>query len=141
MMLCESLPKHILDNISTMSNSAEDIWKYLDEKYGKSDIVAREVMSELLSLDQKKLGKQFMGKFFTMMMDAHACLTAIGEQEWLVSNSRVAEMEDTLPRDEKLGWAEKILTVKDSTKFKKYVNFLKCRKKVMDSMDTMGTGF
>ena len=25
MMLCESLPKHILDNISTMSNSAEDI--------------------------------------------------------------------------------------------------------------------
>ena len=139
MMLCESLPKHILDNISTMSNSAEDIWKYLDEKYGRSDIVAREVMSELLSLDHKKLGKKFMGKFFTMMMDTHACLTAIGEQDWLVSNSRVAEMEDKLPREEKLVWAEKMITVEGSTKFEKFKNFLESRKKVMDSMDTMGT--
>ena len=55
-MLCQSLPKSILDNISTLSNSAEDIWKYLDNKFGKSDTVAREVMGELMSLDHKKLG-------------------------------------------------------------------------------------
>ena len=30
MMLCEALPKHTMDNISTMSSSADDIWKYLD---------------------------------------------------------------------------------------------------------------
>ena len=139
MMLCESLPKHILDNISTMSNSAEDIWKYLDERYGRSDVVAREVMAELMSLDQKRQGKQFMGKFYTMLMDTHACLNAIGEQDWLVSNSRVAEMEDKLPREEMLVWAEKMPTIEGKTKFEKFKNFLQTRKQVMDSMDTMGS--
>ena len=138
MMLCESLPKHILDNISTMSNSAEDIWKYLDEKYGRSDVVAREVMAELMSLDTRKVGKQFISKFSTMMMDTHACLTAIGEQDWLVSNSRVAEMEDKLPKEEKLIWAEKMHSMEGTTKFEKFRNFLQGRKQVMDSMDTMG---
>ena len=138
MMLCEALPKHILDNISTMSNSADDIWKYLDEKYGRSDVVAREIMAELMSLDSRKLGKQFISKFCTMMMDTLACLTAIGEQDWLVSNSRVAEMEDKLPKDEKLVWAEKMHTMAGVSKFEKFKNFLHSRKQVMDSIDTMG---
>ena len=138
MMLCESLPKHILSNISTMSNSAEDIWKYLDEKYGRSDVVAREVMAELMSLDSKRVGKLFISKFCTMMLDTHACLTAIGEQDWLVSNSRVAEMEDKLPKEDKLIWAEKMHSMEGATKFEKFRNFLQGRKQVMDSMDTMG---
>ena len=58
-MLCQSLPKKIWENISTLSNSAEDIWTYLDLKYGKPEIVAR----GLMGLDCRNLGQQFMGKF------------------------------------------------------------------------------
>ena len=54
----------------------------MDEKYGRSDVVAREIMAELMSLDSRELGKQFISKFCTMMMDTLACLTAIGEQDW-----------------------------------------------------------
>ena len=85
-LICQALPKSILDNISTLSDSAEDIWKHLDNKYGKSDVVAREIMGELMSLDHKKLGKSFIGKFSTMLMDTHALLVNINEVEWLVSN-------------------------------------------------------
>ena len=38
-MLCQSLPRKVLDNISTLSTSAEEIWTYLDMKYGKPEIV------------------------------------------------------------------------------------------------------
>ena len=102
LLLCQSLPKHILDNISTISDSAQDIWKFLDEKYGKSDVVAREVMAEMMALDSKRLGKQFMVKFCTMLLDTHSCLTAIGEEDWLVSNRSVADLEDKLPGMRKL---------------------------------------
>ena len=50
-MLCQSLPKRVLENISTLSSSAEDIWTYLDMKYGKPEKVARVVIAELMSLD------------------------------------------------------------------------------------------
>ena len=73
-MLCQSLPRKVLDNISTLSNSAADIWAYLDEKYGRSEIVAREVMAELMSLDHRKLGQLFMSKFCTMLLDTHSLL-------------------------------------------------------------------
>ena len=62
-MLCQALPKQILDNISTLTNSADEIWNYLDEKYGRSEVVAREIMTELMSLDPKRLGSRFMGRF------------------------------------------------------------------------------
>ena len=66
-MLCQALPKSILDNISTLTNSADEIWNYLDEKYGRSEVVAREIMGELMSLDPKKLGTKFMSRFCTTL--------------------------------------------------------------------------
>ena len=40
-MLCQSLPKSVLENISTFSSSADDIWSYLDGKYGKPEVVVQ----------------------------------------------------------------------------------------------------
>ena len=137
-MLCQSLPKSILDNISTLSNSAEDIWKYLDNKFGKSDTVAREVMGELMSLDHKKLGMNFMGKFSTMLMDTHALLLNINELEWLVSNCSVAELEDRLPYSERVEWARCMSTVEGASKFEKFKNFLLDRKAITKNMASMG---
>ena len=82
-MLCQSLPKSVLENISTFSSSADDIWSYLDEKYGKSEVVAKEVMTELMALDPKKLGQRFMGRFCTMVLDTYKLLAEMGEQDWL----------------------------------------------------------
>ena len=85
-MLCQSLPKNVLDNISILSSSADDIWTYLADKYGKPEVVAKEVMSELMALDSKKLGQ----KFCTMVLDTNTLLASIYEQDWLVSNRAVA---------------------------------------------------
>ena len=78
-MLCQALPKQILENISTLTNSAEEIWNYLDEKYGRSEVVAREIMTELMSLDPKRLGSKFMGRFCTTLLDTHSLLQSINE--------------------------------------------------------------
>jgi hypothetical protein len=137
-MLCESLPRKVLDNISTLSNSAEDIWAYLDEKYGRPEIVAREVMAELMGLDSKKLGQQFMGKFCTMLMDTHSLLVTLNEVEWLVTNKTVAEMEDKLPREERLEWAKQMSGIGGETRFEKFRNFLQSRKVVLENVEMMG---
>ena len=137
-MLCQSLPRKVLDNISTLSNSAADIWAYLDEKYGRPEIVAREVMAELMSLDHKKLGQVFMGKFCTMLLDTHSLLATLNEVEWLVTNKSVAEMEDKLPREERLEWAKQMGAVTGDTRFEKFKNFLMSRKSVLESVELMG---
>ena len=51
LMLVQCLPKSVLENISTLTDSADDIWKYLELKYGRTETVAKEVMSELMALD------------------------------------------------------------------------------------------
>ena len=129
--------KSVLENISTFSSSADDIWSYLDEKYGKSEVVAKEVMTELMALDPKKLGQRFMGRFCTMVLDTYKLLAEMGEQDWLVSNRAVAELEGKLPREERLEWAKLCGTVEGDTKFEKFSNFLKLRKSVMETMESM----
>ena len=137
-MLCQSLPRKVLDNISTLSNSAADIWAYLDEKYGRPEVVAREVMAELMSLDHRKPGQLFMSKFCTMLLDTHSLLVTLNEVDWLVTNKTVAEMEDKLPREERLEWAKQMCTVTGDTRFEKFRNFLQSRKAVLESVELMG---
>ena len=137
-MLCQALPRSILDNISTLSDSAEDIWRYLDNKFGKSDVVAREVMGELMSLDHRKLGQHFIARFTTMLLDTHALLVSINEVEWLVSNRSVAELEDKLPHSERVEWARQMESMPGATKFEKLKNFLVGRKKILENLETMG---
>ena len=119
-MLCESLPKNILENISTLSNSAEDIWTYLENKFGRPEIVAREVMAELMSLDHRKLGNSFMGKFCTMLLDTHSLLASLNELDWLVTNRTVADLEDKLPPGERIEWAKQMSTVAGDTRYEKF---------------------
>ena len=139
-LLCQALPKSVLDNISTLSDSADDIWKYLDEKYGKSDVVAREVMGELMSLDYKKLGTGFMQKFATLLLDTETLLKSINEIEWLISNRTVAELEDMLPKYERVEWAKQMSQIDGDTKYTRFKNFLIARKKVLENMDSIGCG-
>ena len=83
LMLVQCLPKSILENISTLTDSADGIWKYLKEKYGNPDVVAKEVMSELMGLESRKLGQTFMEKFCTLLLDTHSLLTSMGVSECL----------------------------------------------------------
>ena len=111
LMLVKALPKFVLDNISTLTNSADDIWKYLEEKYGKPEIVAKEIMAELMGLNPKKLGSKFMGKFCTLLLDTHSLLTNMGEEDWLVTNKSVSELEAKLPREELIEWVKQQGTI------------------------------
>ena len=138
LMLVQCLPKFVLENISTLTDSADDIWKYLEEKYGKPEVVAREVMSELMGLESRKLGQKFMGKFCTLLLDTHSLLTSMGEEDWLVSNRSVSELESKLPREEQIEWVKQMGTIGGDTKFEKFKNFLQQRKAVLELLDTMG---
>ena len=79
---------------------------YLEEKYGKPEVVAKEVIAELKSLEHKKLGRSFMSRFAITLNATYACLETIGELDWLTSNRSVSELEDQLPDSEKAEWAE-----------------------------------
>ena len=138
LMLVQCLPKSVLENISTLTDSADDIWKYLEDKYGKPEVIAREVMSELMGLESRKLGQKFMGKFCTLLLDTHTLLTSMGEEDWLVSNRSVSELESKLPRDEQIEWVKQMGTIGGDTKFEKFKNFLQQRKAVLELLDTMG---
>ena len=72
-----------------------------------------------------------------MVRDTYKLLAEMGEQDWLVSNRAVAELEGKLPREEKLEWAKLCGTVEGDTKFEKFSNFLKLRKSVMETMESM----
>ena len=137
-MLCQSLPKHILDNISTLTSSADEIWAYLENKYGKPEVVAREIMGELMGLDPKKLGNRFIGKFCTTLLDTHSLLVSLGEEDWLTANRTVSELENKLPFEEKLEWAKQCGAQLGETRFEKFKNFLEGRKLVMEVMESMG---
>ena len=137
-LLCQALPKTVLENISTLSDSAEDIWHYLDERFGKPDIVAREVMNELFALDHRKLGSKFMVKFTTLLLDTESLLKSINEEEWLISNRTVAELEDKLPQAERVEWARLMSSTVGDSKYERFKNFLQARKQILDNMDTIG---
>ena len=138
LMLCQALPKNIMDNISSLSSSADDIRAYLDDKYGKTDVVAREIMAELMGLDSKKLGQRFIGRFCTTLLDTHALLASMGEEDWLTASRSVSELENKLPREEKMEWARQYEVLPGDTKFEKFKEFLQQRKRVMEALEFMG---
>ena len=140
MMLCQALPKHILENISTLTNSASEIWAHLEEKYGKPEVVAKEVMGELMGLDSKKHGNRFIGKFSTTLQDTHTLLVSLGEEDWLTSNRTVSELKHKLPREEKFKWAELCGqgSLVGDTRFERFQSFLLGRKRVMEVIESMG---
>ena len=80
MMLVQALPKEILDDISSLASSYQEIWEHLEEKAGKVDVVARDIMGELFSLSNKKHGSKFVAKFSVVLEDSEALLTTMGQQ-------------------------------------------------------------
>ena len=138
LLITDGLPKFILDNISTLSTSAEQIWDYLDKKFGNSKIVAKEITKELEALDHKKLGKSFMPKFTILVEDAYVSLNNLGELDWLTSTRALSELEDQLPNEEKAEWAKMQTTLDGDNNFAKFRKFLEHRKQILDAVDMMG---
>ena len=139
MMLLQSLPNDVLEEISSLANSHQSIWEHLEEKAGKAEVVAKDIMVELLSLSHRKLGKKFMSKFSVMLEDSEALLISIGMQDWLTSSRSVSDMEDLLPDSEKLEWAKKVKGSSGSERFGKFKAFLKDRKEELEALDSIGS--
>ena len=138
LLTTEALPKFILDNISTLSTTAEQIWEHLDKKFGNTKIVAKEIMKEVEALDHKKLGKSFMLKFTILINDAYASLNNIDELDWLTSKRATSELEDQLPNEEKAEWAKFQTAHTGDNDFNKFRRFLDHRKEILDAVDAMG---
>ena len=139
LLTTDALPKHILDNISTLSTTPDQIWEQLDKKYGNSKVVAKDITKELEALDHKKLKEAFMPKFAVLVEDAYSSLSTLGEIEWLTSTRGLSELEDRLPPEEKAEWAKMQTTLDGDNDFDKFRRFLKYRKQISDCVDLMGT--
>ena len=46
MMLLQPLPSQVLEEILSLANSHQSIWEHLEEKSGKADVVAKDIMGE-----------------------------------------------------------------------------------------------
>ena len=138
MMLVQALPKEILDDISSLASSYQEIWEHLEEKAGKVDVVARDIMGELFSLSHKKHGSKFVAKFSVVLEDSEALLTTMGQQAWLTSPRSVADLEDLLPTSEKLEWARRVKGAAGVEKYEKFKTFLRERKEELEALDAMG---
>lgn len=74
-----------------------------------------------------------------MLLDTLSLLVTINEVDWLVTNRTVADMEDKLPREERLEWARQMCTAGGDTRFEKFKNFLQMRKSVLENVELMGS--
>ena len=61
--LMKALPDRVKEGLSCVRKSAEDILLQLEDKYGKPEKAAQEVVDELHQMDYKKLGSKFMIDF------------------------------------------------------------------------------
>ena len=102
--------------------------------------MASSVLDEILSLDKKKLGNRFMASLCMLLEDSEVLLETMGQREWLTSSLSVRQMEDLLPSDEKVRWAEKMDSYPGLTKYEKFKAFLKERKIVSEKMKSIGRG-
>ena len=138
MMLVQSLPKELLEEVSSLASSFQEIWDHLEEKAGKVEVIAKDIMGDLLSLNHRKIGKKFVAKFSVMLEDSEALLGSIGQQAWLTSPRSVADLEDLLPASEKMEWAKKVKGSVGSDRFERFKSFLKERKDELEALDTIG---
>ena len=139
MMLVQSLPREMLDEVSSLASSFQEIWDHLEEKAGKVEVVARDIMGDLLSLSHKKSGKKFIPKFSVLLEDSEALLASIGQQAWLTAPRSVADLEDLLPTSEKLEWAKQVKGSEGADRFGKFKSFLRERKDELEALETIGS--
>ena len=139
LMLVQALPGDVLDEISSLASSYEVIWDHLEMKAGKAEVVARDIMGELMALSHNKYGKKFLAKFSAILEDSEALLVTIGMQDWLTSSRSVSELEDLLPYTEKIEWAKKVKGAIGLERFEKFKIFLRDRKEELEALDTIGS--
>ena len=138
MMLVQSLPAEVLDEVSSLASSYQEIWDHLEEKAGKSEVVARDIMGDLFALNHKKCGNKFLARLSVMLEDSEALLNSIGQQAWMTSPRSIADLEDLLPTSEKLEWAKKVKGTAGVERFEKFKLFLRDRKEELEALETIG---
>ena len=138
MMLVQALPGEVLDEVSSLASSFQEIWDHLEEKAGNSEVVARDIVGDLFNLNHKKFGNRFLARFSVLLEDSEALLNSIGQQAWLTSPRSIADLEDLLPASEKLEWAKKVKRSTGVERFENFKTFLRDRKEEMEALETIG---
>ena len=138
MMLVQALPDSILDEISSLASSYQVIWDHLEDKAGRGEVVARDIVGDLMRLDHKKYGRRFLAKFSAILEDSESLLESIGMQDWLTSSRSVSDLEGLLPHSEKVEWAKKVKGATGADRFAKFKTFLKERKEELEALETIG---
>ena len=138
MMLVASLPGDVLDEVSSLASSYQEIWDHLEDKAGKSEVVARDIMGDMFAISHKKYGSKFMARFSVILEDSEALLKSIGQQAWINSPRSIADLEDLLPSSEKLEWAKNVKGSTGVDRFEKFKTFLRDRREELEALETIG---
>ena len=80
--------------MSMVKKTPEQLWEQLDEMFGDPRVMVNEAMSDLHSLDHKKLGSTFISKFSATLNDTEKLLEANGNADNLSHPREVVQLQD-----------------------------------------------
>ena len=134
-----ALPERIKDRMSMVKKTPEQLWEQLDEMFGDPRVMVNEAMSDLHSLDHKKLGNSFISKFSATLNDTEKLLEANGNADHLSHPREVVQLQDMLPRNEKLEYVRRKKNYVGSD-YQKLKAFLSERRLEEEELRKIGSG-
>ena len=134
-----ALPERIKDRMSMVKKTPEQLWEQLDEMFGDPRVMVNEAMADLHSLDYKKLGNSFISKFSATLNDTEKLLEANGNADHLSHPREVVQLQDMLPRNEKLEYVRRKKNYIGSD-YQKLKAFLSERRLEEEELRKIGSG-
>ena len=127
-VLRSCLTKMPLDIVKNMDDDLDEMWKRLDEKYGKPSKLADVVMYDIKKLCAIREGDD---KRFIDLVDVekgHRDLLRVGIEQEISNTSTVSIIEEKLPKDIRREWSREVnrtnSKVEESSNFPYLLNFL-----------------
>lgn len=131
-----------LESVKTVDHSIIEMWKRLDDKYGEPSKVIDVIMNDIKTMQSVKENEN--NKFIKLVETvecAYRDLERLNLEREISNTSTVSLIEEKLPLDIKIKWAEKVKGCTDSdvdkfNKFPSLLEFLIERKSIIEYMNS-----
>ena len=136
-VLRSCLTKVPLDIVKDVNDDSDEMWKRLDEKYGKPSKLADVVMYDIKKLRAIREGddKRFIDLVDVVEKD-YLDLLRVGVEQEISNTSTVSIFEEKLPKDTRREWSREVnrtnSKVEESNKFPYLLNFLLKEKQIIE---------
>ena len=136
-VLRSCLTKVPLDIVKNVDDDLDEMWKRLDEKYGKPSKLADVVMYNIKKLRATREGddKRFID-LVDIVEKGYRDLLRVGTEREISNTSTVSIIEEKLLKDIRREWSREVnrtnSKVEESNKFPYLLNFLLERKRIIE---------